>query len=57
MLTIDQRKIAGPATGAPFADGKSAVRRILSRCKRRARQEQGAENETKPDHGCHSGGP
>jgi hypothetical protein len=29
MLSIDQRKIAGPATGAPFADGKSAVRRTL----------------------------
>jgi hypothetical protein len=25
----DQRKIAGPETGAPFADGRSAVRRIL----------------------------
>jgi hypothetical protein len=28
MLTIDQRKITGPGTGAPFADGRSAVRRI-----------------------------
>jgi hypothetical protein len=30
MLTIDQRKTAGPATGAPFADGKSAVRTLIS---------------------------
>ena len=29
MLTIDDRKIAGPGTGAPIADGRSAVRRIL----------------------------
>jgi hypothetical protein len=29
MLTIDQRKIAGPGTRAPFTDGRSAVRRIL----------------------------
>jgi len=29
MLTIDQHKTAGPATGAPFADDKSAVRRTL----------------------------
>ena len=29
MLTIDQRKTAGPATGAPFADGKSVIRRTL----------------------------
>jgi len=29
MLTVDQRKIAGPGTGAPFADGRPAVRRIL----------------------------
>ena len=29
MLTINDRKIAGPGTGAPLADGRSAVRRIL----------------------------
>jgi hypothetical protein len=27
MLTIDQHKTAGPATGAPFADDGSAIRR------------------------------
>jgi nucleotide-binding universal stress UspA family protein len=29
MLTIDERKIAGPGTGAPPADGSSSFRRIL----------------------------
>jgi hypothetical protein len=32
MLTIDERKIADPGTGAPPADGNPSFRRILVCC-------------------------